>query len=71
LRALATSPFVRQRLRMFVAREDHEHLEALTELIEAGKVTPSVERTYPLSEAPEALRRLEAGDVRGKLVVTV
>jgi NADPH:quinone reductase-like Zn-dependent oxidoreductase len=71
LRALATSPFVRQRLRMFVAREDHEHLEALTELIEAGKVTPSVERTYPLSEAPEALRRLEAGDVRGKVVVTV
>jgi NADPH:quinone reductase-like Zn-dependent oxidoreductase len=71
LRALAISPFVRQRLRVFVTRERHEDLELLTQLIEAGSVVPVVDRTYPLSEAPEAIRYLEAGRVRGKVVVTV
>jgi NADPH:quinone reductase-like Zn-dependent oxidoreductase len=71
LRALVTSPFVRQRLRVFVAREHYEDLDALTELIEAGKVMPSVDRTYPLSEAPEAVRYLERGQALGKVVITV
>jgi NADPH:quinone reductase-like Zn-dependent oxidoreductase len=71
LRALAISPFVRQRLPTFVNRERHQELEILAELIEAGKVTPVIDRTYPLREAPEAMRRLEAGGVRGKLVITV
>jgi NADPH:quinone reductase-like Zn-dependent oxidoreductase len=43
----------------------------LAGLIEAGKVTPVIDRTYPLSETPEALRYLEAGHARGKVVITV
>ena len=70
-RLLAISPFVRQRLRMFVNRERREDLRVLTELIEAGKVTPVIDRTYPLRQAPEAVRYLEAGRARGKVVVTV
>ena len=71
LRALVTSPFVRQRLRVFVAREHYEQLEALTELIEAGKVMPAIDRTYPLSDVAEAIRYLEQGHARGKVVITV
>src|SRR5205814_708734 len=71
VRALAISPFVRQRLRMFVNRENREDLQTLTELIEAGKLTPLVDRTYPLADAPEAIRYLEAGRARGKVVITV
>jgi NADPH:quinone reductase-like Zn-dependent oxidoreductase len=71
LQAVATSPFSRQRLRTFIARERGEDLRVLAELIEAGKVTPAVGRTYALSEAPAALRSLEEGTARGKLVVTV
>lgn len=70
-RALVTSPFVRQRLRTFVAREHYEQLLVLTELVNAGRLTPVVDRTYPLSEAPEAIRYLESGHARGKVVVSV
>ncbi|MDQ3974008.1 MAG: NAD(P)-dependent alcohol dehydrogenase [Actinomycetota bacterium] len=71
LRALAISPFVRHRLRVFIAREHYEELLFLTELVEAGKVTPVIDRTYPLSEVPEAIRHLEEGRTRGKVVITV
>jgi NADPH:quinone reductase-like Zn-dependent oxidoreductase len=71
LRALAIAPFVGQRLRVFVNKERHQELEQLTELIEAGKVTPVVGRTYPLDEAPEAVRDLMAGHRGGKLVITI
>jgi NADPH:quinone reductase-like Zn-dependent oxidoreductase len=64
------SLFARQRFTGVIAQERAEHLERLTALIEAGQVTPSVERTYPLERAPEAMRRLVAGDVRGKVAVT-
>jgi NADPH:quinone reductase-like Zn-dependent oxidoreductase len=43
----------------------------LKELIEAGKVTPVIDRTYPLSEVPEAIRYLQGGHARGKIVITV
>jgi NADPH:quinone reductase-like Zn-dependent oxidoreductase len=69
LRAVALSPFVRQRLAMFVGTEHHEPLERLTALIDDGLVVPVVERVYPLAEAPQAMRELEAGSVRGKLVI--
>jgi NADPH:quinone reductase-like Zn-dependent oxidoreductase len=48
-----------------------ENLEVLKELIEAGKVTPVIDRTYPLEETPEALRYLETEQARGKVVITV
>ena len=51
--------------------ENAEDLIALTELIEAGKVTPVIDRTYPLAEAPEAIRYLEEGRARGKVVVAI
>jgi NADPH:quinone reductase-like Zn-dependent oxidoreductase len=71
LRAPAVSAFSRQRLRPLVAKERSEDLLALKELIEAGKVTPVVDRTYPLREAPEAIRYLEEGHARGKVVIRV
>ena len=71
LRALLLSPFVGQKLGTFVSRENHEDLIVLKELIEAGKVTPVIDRTYPLSEVPEAIRYLREGRARGKVVITV
>jgi NADPH:quinone reductase-like Zn-dependent oxidoreductase len=71
LRALALTPFVRQRLTMFVATPGARDLERLTDLVEAGTVTPSIDRTYPLDRAADAMRHLEAGTVRGKVVVAV
>lgn len=56
---------------VFVASTNHEDLVVLQELLEAGKVTPVIDRTYPLSGTPEAVRYLEAGHARGKVVVTV
>jgi NADPH:quinone reductase-like Zn-dependent oxidoreductase len=70
LRAVALSPFVRQRLTMFIARQRSADLGRLTDLVEAGTVTPSVDRVYPLDEAQAAVRRLEAGRVRGKVVLS-
>ncbi len=70
LRAVALSPFVRQRLTMLVAKDHHAPLERLTKLIDDGLVVPSVERAYPLAEAADAMRHLVAGRVRGKVVVT-
>lgn len=71
LRAVALSPFVRQRLTMKTPREHYADLERLVALIEAGKLTPIIEQTYPLHETPDAMRHLEAGHARGKLVITV
>ncbi len=68
--AVLLSPFVRQRLRMFVSTVRSRDLLALTELVDRGAVRPLVDRTYPLAEAPDAVRQLVAGTVTGKLVVT-
>ena len=71
LRGALISPFLRQRLVLLVAKERAADLERLTGLIEDGKVVPSVDRSYPLDEAPDAMRLLEKGQVRGKVVITV
>lgn len=71
LRATALSPFVSQRLTMLISKERHDELHELSELVEAGEVTPSIDSVLPLAEVPDALRRLEAGAVRGKLVIAV
>jgi NADPH:quinone reductase-like Zn-dependent oxidoreductase len=70
-RAVALSVFVRQRLTFFVSKERASDLERLTEFIEAGSLTPSIDRTYPLEQAAEAMRHLEAGKARGKIAITI
>jgi NADPH:quinone reductase-like Zn-dependent oxidoreductase len=70
LRAVALSPFVQQRLTMLISKETARDLEPLSELIEAGKVTPAVDTTFPLTQAPEAMRHLESGRTRGKIALT-
>lgn len=65
------SPFIGHRLRAFVSRERGEDIETMAQLVAAGTVTPVVERTFPLADAADAIRHLESGRVRGKVVVTV
>jgi NADPH:quinone reductase-like Zn-dependent oxidoreductase len=60
---------LRQRIRVFVGKTRASDLAYLAELCETGEVMPIVERSYPLAEAAEAIRRLEAGHVRGKVIV--
>jgi NADPH:quinone reductase-like Zn-dependent oxidoreductase len=71
LRAPLLSLFVRQRLKMFANKETAQDLAPLKELIEAGELTPTIDRTYPLERAQEAMRLLEAGKVKGKVAITV
>jgi NADPH:quinone reductase-like Zn-dependent oxidoreductase len=71
IRALLLSPFLGQKLKTFISKENHKDMLVLKELIEAGKVTPVIDRTYPLSEVPQAIRYLEQGHARGKVVITV
>jgi NADPH:quinone reductase-like Zn-dependent oxidoreductase len=71
LRAMILSRFVGQKLGTFVSTQNHEDLLVLKGLIESGKVTPAIDRTYPLAEVPEAMRYLEEGHARGKVVITV
>jgi NADPH:quinone reductase-like Zn-dependent oxidoreductase len=70
LRALVMSPFVRQNLRMMFATVNRDDLIVLSELVDAGKVLPLIDRTYRLDQAADAIRDLQAGQVRGKLVIT-
>ena len=71
LRALALSPFVSQQLTGLVNSENAADLGVLAHLIDAGKVTPVVDRTYPLDETGKALRYLEEGHARGKVAITI
>jgi NADPH:quinone reductase-like Zn-dependent oxidoreductase len=71
LQAPLLSVFTGQRLRPLITTEKLEDLQALAELIEAGDVTPVVGTTYPLVDAPEAIRELEGGHASGKIVITV
>ena len=71
IKALALSPFVGQKLATFVMKPKQEDLQFLKELIDAGKVKPVIDRTYSLSEAPDAIRYLEEGHARGKVVITL
>jgi NADPH:quinone reductase-like Zn-dependent oxidoreductase len=71
IKAGLLSPFVSQRLGSFLAKPSKEDLQILKELIEEGKVTPVIDRTYSLEEVPEAIRYLEEGHARGKVVISV
>ena len=65
------SLFVSQRMVPFVTTANKEDLVVLKDLLEAGKVTPVIDRSYGLIDVPEAIRYLEEGHARGKVVVTV
>jgi NADPH:quinone reductase-like Zn-dependent oxidoreductase len=71
LQALALSRFIKQRLRFFIANINKADLVALSELVDDGKLTPVIDRTYPLNETPEAIRYLETRHARGKTVITM
>src|SRR6187200_1382364 len=70
LRAAALSPFVRQKLGTFISKERSENLEELRKLLDAGAITPVVDRTFALDEVPEAIRYLRGGRAQGKIVIT-
>lgn len=69
LRAPLVSLCVRPRLTMLVSDEHHADLLRLTDLIDTGRVTPSIDATYPLERASDAMLHLESGTVRGKIVI--
>ena len=65
------SLFTEQKLMGLISKERQQDLLSLKDLIEAGELTPVIDRTYPLSEAPQAIGFLEQGHARGKVVLTV
>jgi NADPH:quinone reductase-like Zn-dependent oxidoreductase len=71
LRAVVANAFVSQRLRPLPSRQNREELLAVTGLIETGKLTPVVDRTYTLADTAEGLHHVEQGHARGKVVITV
>jgi NADPH:quinone reductase-like Zn-dependent oxidoreductase len=71
IKMLLQSPAVSQRMVSFLAHQNRDDLAVLRELLDAGKVTPVIDRTYRLNEIAEALRYLETGHARGKVVITV
>lgn len=71
LKAMLLSRFVSQKLVFFISKRSNSDFLLLKDLIEAGKVTPVIDRSYSLSEVPEAIRYLEGGHAQGKVVITV
>jgi NADPH:quinone reductase-like Zn-dependent oxidoreductase len=71
IKAVLLSPFVSQEFGMMLAKHDPQDLSFLAGLMQAGKLTPVIDRTYPLSETPEAIRYLETGRARGKVVIVM
>jgi NADPH:quinone reductase-like Zn-dependent oxidoreductase len=71
LKMLMLKPFVTQEMRMMLSEMNKKDLAILADLVQSGKVKPVIDRTYTLSQLPEAMRYLEEGHARGKVVVTV
>jgi NADPH:quinone reductase-like Zn-dependent oxidoreductase len=71
IKMLTLKTFVNQEMRMMLADMSRKDLAVLADLIQAGKVKPVIDRTYALNQLPEAMRYLEEGHARGKVVVTV
>ena len=71
VKALLLSPFISQKMGMLMAELNKKDLTILGDLMQSGKVTPVIDRTYPLSQIAEAIRYLEQGHARGKVVITV
>jgi NADPH:quinone reductase-like Zn-dependent oxidoreductase len=71
LAARTMSLFIRQRFTSVLGKESGSDLQRVTEHIQAGAVTPSIDSTYPLDQAPQAMRHLDTGAVRGKIAITI
>jgi NADPH:quinone reductase-like Zn-dependent oxidoreductase len=71
IKGLILSPFVTQEMGMMLAQQNQKDLNILSDLLQAGKVTPVIDRRYRLSEVPEAIRYLEEGHARGKVVINL
>src|SRR5438874_8770275 len=71
IHALLLSPFINQKMGMMMADANHNDLTLLADMMQSGKLKPVIDRTYKLSEVPEAIRYLEEGHARGKVVITV
>jgi NADPH:quinone reductase-like Zn-dependent oxidoreductase len=71
LRAMLLSPFVKQRLTMFITKEHHSSIERLGEFIESGDVVPTIGQRFTLENTPEAFRQMEAGTIGGNSVVII
>ncbi len=71
LRALLLFPLVSQKLSTFIASENSADLLILREFIESGTITPAIDRTYPLSQTPAAIRHVQEGRARGKVVILI
>ena len=71
IQTLVVSPFVSQKMGMMMAELKKSDLTILGDMMQSGKVKPVIDRTYKLSELPEAIRYLEEGHARGKVVITV
>jgi len=69
--ALLMSPFISQKMGMMMAELNKKDLTVLGDLMQSGKVKPVIDRTYPLSQIAEAMRYLETGHARGKVIITV
>src|SRR3954447_3570853 len=71
IHALLTKPFIKQKMGMMMADTDQKDLNFLADLMQSGKVKPVIDRTYKLNQIPEAIRYLEEGHARGKVVIAV
>ena len=71
VRPLLLSPFLRERLRRFVSAPNYRDLEVLTSLIDSGALRPVIDKVFPLEETAVALRYIEGGHARGKVVITL
>lgn len=71
IHTLLLKPFVSQEMGMMMADASKDDLTFLSDLMQAGKVTPVIDRTYPLGQISEAIRYLEQGHARGKVVITL
>ena len=71
VKALLMSPFVSQKMGMFMAELNKSDLTILADMMQSGKVTPVIDRTYPLNQIADAIRYLEQGHARGKVVITM
>jgi NADPH:quinone reductase-like Zn-dependent oxidoreductase len=65
------APFVKQRELLIVGKVNVDTLSFVANLVEQGKLRPVIDRTYPLTEVPGAVRYLEEGHARGKVIVTI